>query len=330
LRVGASAGVALSGTARGVEHDPLDLLRRADLAVYAAKQRAGDPVAVYDDEMDQMVVDQEDIEEGLAEALHAGDQLSLVYQPVLDALTGDTVGVEALVRWMRPGFGAVSPGVFVPIAERSGLVVDLDLWVLETALTQLAEWATSPSMEHLGLAVNVSGRSLLDPGFVDQFSEVLAGAEVDPTLLTLEVTETALVTDLDLAASQLEQLRTFGVRVAIDDFGTGYTSVAHLRAMPVDEIKIDSSFVQGLPERESYILIQMINELAHRLDVPTVAEGVETADQVDALREIGCDCLQGFLFARPMPATELASWIGAELRRAAAASADALATPPSR
>ena len=330
LRVGASAGVALSGTGRSADQDPLDLLRRADLAVYAAKQRAGDPVAVYDDEMDQMVVDQEDIEEGLAEALHAGDQLSLVYQPVLDAITGEAVGVEALVRWARPGVGAVSPAVFVPIAERSGLVVDLDLWVLETALAQLAEWSGHASMQQLGLAVNVSGRSLLDPGFVEQFSEVLASAQVDPSLLTIEVTETAIVTDLELAASQLEQLRTFGVRVAIDDFGTGYTSVAHLRALPVDEIKIDSSFVQALPERESYILIQMINELAHRLDVPTVAEGVETADQVDALREIGCDLLQGFLFARPMPAADLVSWRSAELRRSAAASADALRSPSPR
>ena len=327
VRVGASAGVALSGTSRG-DADALDLLRCADLAVYTAKQRTGDPVAVYDDEMDQMVVDQEDIEEGLAEALHRPGELSLVYQPVLDSLTGDPVGVEALVRWDRPERGAVSPAVFVPIAERSGLVVDLDLWVLETALVQLRDWSTRPLTSRLGLAVNVSGRSLLDPGFVEQFCAVLGEAAVDPHRLTIEVTETALVTDLDLAASQLEQLRSLGVRVAIDDFGTGYTSVAHLRALPVDEIKIDSSFVHGLPDRESYILIQMINELAHRLDVPTVAEGVETADQVDALREIGCDCLQGFLFARPMPAADLLSWMASSRRTPAAVTAAAPTDAP--
>ncbi len=275
-----------------------------------------------------MVVDQEDIEEGLAEALHRPGELSLVYQPVLDSLTGDPVGVEALVRWDRPERGAVSPAVFVPIAERSGLVVDLDLWVLETALVQLRDWSTRPLTSRLGLAVNVSGRSLLDPGFVEQFCAVLGEAAVDPHRLTIEVTETALVTDLDLAASQLEQLRSLGVRVAIDDFGTGYTSVAHLRALPVDEIKIDSSFVHGLPDRESYILIQMINELAHRLDVPTVAEGVETADQVDALREIGCDCLQGFLFARPMPAADLLSWMASSRRTPAAVTAAAPTDAP--
>ena len=241
------------------------------MAVYTAKQRTGDPVAVYDDEMDQLVVDQADIEEGLAEALQSGTELSLVYQPVMDSLTGDPVGVEALVRWDRSDAGPVAPSEFVPIAERSGLVVDLDLWVLEAALEQLGAWSAQPAMSRLRLAVIVSGRSLLDPGFLEHFSKIVGHSGVDPQQLTLEVTETALVTDLDLAATQLERLRSSGVRVAIDDFGTGYTSVAHLRALPVDEIKIDSSFVQGLPDRERYTLIQMINERAHRLDVPTVA-----------------------------------------------------------
>jgi EAL domain-containing protein (putative c-di-GMP-specific phosphodiesterase class I) len=323
--------VALSRVSAEVDRGPLDLLRCADLAVYTAKQRTGDPVALYDDEMDQLVLAQEDIEEGLSVAVRSADgELSLVYQPVLDALTGDPVGFEALVRWNRLDQGPVSPGLFVPIAERSGLVVDLDLWVIESALRQLVQWADDPAMERAALAVNVSGRSLLDPSFVEQFSEILAGADVAPSRLTLEVTETALVTDLDLAASQLEQLRGLGVRVAIDDFGTGYTSVAHLRALPVDEIKIDLSFVQGLPDRENYVLIQMINELAHRLDVPTVAEGVETSDQVDALREIGCDYLQGYLFARPMPPAEVVEWVRSAARGAASGVASTQAGPSHR
>lgn len=309
IRVGASAGVALSGPVDDRDRGPLDLLRRADLAVYAAKHRSGDQVAVYDDEMDQMVLDQEDIEEGLSEALTGGSELSLAFQPVLESLTGRAVGVEALVRWQRPGRGAVSPAVFVPVAERSGLVVDLDLWVLDAALAQLGRWSSDPVMDGFDMSVNVSGRSLLDTAFIEQCCEVLAEADVDPGRLTLEITETALVTDLDLAASHLEMLRSMGVRIAIDDFGTGYTSVAHLRALPVDQIKIDSSFVHLLPERDNYVLVQMINELARRLDVPTVAEGVETHDQLDALREIGCDLLQGFLFAVPMPADELVEWV---------------------
>lgn len=310
ISVGASAGVALSGLTDHTERDPLDLLRCADLAVYAAKQRTAEPVALYDDEMDQLIAIQEDIEAGLSAAIEAGHgELSLVYQPQVDALTGDPVGFEVLVRWDRAGRGPVSPGLFVPIAERSGLIVDLDLWIIESALGQLDRWSGDPTLGRANMAVNVSGRSLLDTSFVERFTEVLATAEATPARLTLEVTETALVTDLDLMAAQLEALRRLGVRVAIDDFGTGYTSVAHLRALPVDEIKIDLSFVQGLPDRENYLLIQMINELARRLDVPTVAEGVETVDQLDALREIGCDYLQGYLFARPMPASELPGWV---------------------
>jgi EAL domain-containing protein (putative c-di-GMP-specific phosphodiesterase class I) len=166
----------------------------------------------------------------------------------------------------------------------------------------------------LGVAVNVSGRSLVEPTFVDQCRELLEAAGVPAGMLTVEVTETAIVTDLELAAAQLSQLRSMGVRVAIDDFGTGYTSVAHLRALPVDEIKIDSSFIQGLADAESRVLVQMINELAHRLDVPTVAEGVESEVQVDVAREIGCDALQGYLFAHPMAADELPSWIAARTR----------------
>ncbi len=317
IRVGASAGVALSGSARARDGAPLDLLRCADLAVYSAKRRAGDAVSVYDEEMDRLVEDQEDLEDALSDALRddaAG--LGLAFQPILDAVDGHPTRVEALVRWNRPDRGEVSPAVFVPVAERSGLVVELDLWVLEAALAQLRTWSDVPSVCDLGVAVNVSGRSLVEPTFVEQCRDLLDAAGVPPGLLTVEVTETAIVTDLELAAAQLSQLRSMGIRVAIDDFGTGYTSVAHLRALPVDEIKIDSSFVQGLPDRESRVLVQMINELAHRLDVPTVAEGVETEVQVDAVREIGCDAVQGYLFARPMGADELPSWIAARARAA--------------
>jgi diguanylate cyclase (GGDEF)-like protein len=322
IRVGASAGVALSGSARARDGAPLDLLRCADLAVYSAKRRAGDAVSVYDEEMDRLVEDQEDLEDALADALRddaAG--LGLAFQPILDADDGHPIRVEALVRWNRPDRGEVSPAEFVPVAERSGLVVELDLWVLEAALAQLRTWSEVPSVRDLGVAVNVSGRSLVEPSFVDQCRDLLDTAGVSPGLLTVEVTETAIVTDLELAAAQLSQLRSMGIRVAIDDFGTGYTSVAHLRALPVDEIKIDSSFVQGLPDRESRVLVQMINELAHRLDVPTVAEGVETEVQVEAVREIGCDAVQGYLFARPMGADELPSWIAARSRATSSTSA---------
>ncbi len=315
LQVGASIGVALTGSGRD-DQDPTDLLRCADLAVYAAKSRPGEQVALYDDEMNRMVLDQEDIEVGLTEAIRSGEELRLVFQPVLDVRTREPIGFEALVRWRRGERGDVSPAVFVPVAERSALVVDLDRWVLRHGVDSLAAWSLIDDgpLGGLGMSVNVSGRSLVDPDYIDDACEVIRGSGIDPSLLTLEVTETAMVTDLELAARQLSTLRATGARIAIDDFGTGYTSVAHLRAMPVDEIKIDSSFVHGLPDREQHDLIQMINELAHRLGVPTVAEGVETQAQFDELAAIGCDWVQGYLFAAPMETDELASWVRAVRR----------------
>lgn len=310
LSVGACVGLAVTGSGRDYDN-PTDLLRFADIAVYAAKATAGRQVVLYDDEMDRSILDQKDLEDGLAEALESDDQLRLVFQPVIDATSGAPVGFEALVRWRRGALGEVSPGVFVPVAERSSLVVELDRWVLRRGVAQLGEWEVDRNavLSGIGLSVNVSGRSLMDPKFVADARQVISNCSFDPELLTLEVTETALVTDLDLAAEQLRALRATGVRIAIDDFGTGYTSVAQLRVMPMDEIKIDSTFVHGLPDEEQRDLIQMITDLAHRLGVPTVAEGVETSAQHELLCDIGCDWMQGYLFAAPMEPHDLVSWI---------------------
>ena len=311
LTVGASAGVAVSGSdpaEAGV--DPLDLLRRADLAVYSAKRDAGQSVAMYDGELDRQIMQQEDVEGALDAALQPGaSELRMVFQPILSAADGELHGVESLVRWDRPDHGRVPPDAFVPIAERSSLIVKLDRWVLRAVLRQVAEWTGSEELREVPVSVNVSGRSLLDPGFVAHVVDALREASVPPELLKVEVTETAIVTDLELAAAQLRQLRDLGVQVVIDDFGTGYTSVAHLRSMPVDELKIDGSFVQRLPDEENRVLIQMIHQLAHHLAIPTVAEGVETAEQIEHLRDIGCDALQGYLFSRPLEHDELVRWV---------------------
>jgi EAL domain-containing protein (putative c-di-GMP-specific phosphodiesterase class I) len=159
--------------------------------------------------------------------------------------------------------------------------------------------------------VNVSGRSLLDPGFVDHVSTALAGCDIDPRRITLEVTETSIVTDMELAAAQLAAIHRQGIQIAIDDFGTGYTSIAHLRALPVDTIKIDSSFVHRLLQDDNLVFVQMINQLAHQLRIPTVAEGVETPEQLENLRSVGCDRLQGYLFSRPLEADVVAGWVAA-------------------
>ena len=232
----------------------------------------------------------------------------MVFQPILGATDGELHGIESLVRWDRPHHGRVPPDAFVPIAERSSLIVELDRWVLCAVLRQVAEWSTSEELRGVPVSVNVSGRTLLDPGFVDHVVESLRAAEVPPELLKVEVTVTAIVTDLELAAAQLRQLRALGVRVVIDDFGTGYTSVAHLRSMPVDELKIDGSFVRRLPDEENRVLIQMIQQLAHHLAIPTVAEGVETVEQLRLVRELGCDVVQGYLISPPLEPEALKPW----------------------
>jgi len=307
VEVGASAGVAVSGhgsAATGVEA----LLRMADLAVYSAKLDPNEDVVVYDDELDQRLTHRRQLESELALALTpAGEGLRLVFQPIVNADDFSVRGVEALLRWSLPS-GPVPPDEFIPVAERSDLILEVDRWVIDRALRHMAEWASDGANPARTVSVNISGRSLLDRSFVERVSSGLARYDAVASRLQLEVTETALVSDLELAAAQLTELRALGVRVVIDDFGTGYTSVAHLRTLPVDELKIDASFVQGLQDAENRALIEMIAQLARQLDLPTVAEGVETAEQVEILREIGCDSLQGYFFSPPIEAGDILRW----------------------
>ncbi len=310
VEIRASAGVAVAGPdVRGGDISPLSLPHMADLAVYTAKLESSGEIAVYDDALDRRLIEEREVEAALARALAADGELRLVFQPIVAASDGEVRAVEALLRWERTTGGPITPDRFIPIAERSHLIIDVDQWVIERALRQLADWERHLPTASLATAVNISGRSLLDRSFVERVTTAVEHSGVDPSRLWLEVTETALVSDLDLAAAQLRELSAIGLRVVIDDFGTGYTSVAHLRALPVDELKIDASFVRQLPEQENRILIELITQVAHQLHVPTVAEGVETEDQAAMLRAIGCDSLQGYHFARPLPPDELARWI---------------------
>ena len=307
--VRACAGVAFVGDGEPVP-GPTHLLQRADLAAYDAKGAGPGSVVCYDAAFGRRVAEQTDVEMALAVALDPdADELRLVYQPIVAAGSGALVGVETLVRWDRPGHGRVQPDDFVPIAERSGLIVHLDGWVLRSVARQLAEWTNRPGLCDVRVAVNVSARTLLQSTFVDEVQAALEAYGLAPGRLALEVTETALVTDLALAATQLEGIRALGVRVAIDDFGTGFTSIAQLRALPVDDLKIDSSFVRRLLETDDRVLVQMISDLAGLLGLFTIAEGVETTAHVDALTAMGCDALQGYYFAHPADADGVARWI---------------------
>jgi EAL domain-containing protein (putative c-di-GMP-specific phosphodiesterase class I) len=232
------------------------------------------------------------------------EQLVLVYQPSLDLRTETVTGVEALVRWSHPERGIIPPGDFVPLAEETGLIVPLGRWVLRKACEQAVRW------RHAGLrlrmAVNVSAAQLDQSRFVHEVAEILRQSGLDPTALTLEVTETALMKNPEAVAERLRELKALGVRIAVDDFGTGYSSLAYLRKFPVDALKIDRSFVAGIGySNVSEALVHTLIELARTLGLETVGEGIEEEAQLDQLQDEGCHFGQGFLFSRPVPAGDI-------------------------
>ena len=310
-RVSACAGVAcavhVTGSGSGWADD---LLRQADLASYHAKRSGAGSVVMFDEQLSDKVRAQKEIEQALAEALDpSAGQLFLVYQPIVDSRTSRMRSVETLVRWNHPGRGPMRPDEFIPVAERSHLIVQLDMWVIDTALRQYARWSADLNVGPMTISVNLSARTLRAPDLVDRVMAALEAAGVMPHRLMLEVTETTLITDVQQAVSVLRQLRERGVSIAIDDFGTGFTSINQLRTLPVDELKIDQSFVAALPGAEGQVLVRMINDLAHHLGILTVAEGVETANQRDVLIELGCDAMQGYLFSPPIQPDTLAAFV---------------------
>ncbi len=306
LTVGASVGVAL---ALDGHEDPMQLLARADLAVSRAKQRGRCHVEQYDESLQRALLERADVEQALAVALRPdSDELVLHYQPLTRAETGTVLGVEALVRWNRPGHEQWRPDRFIPIAEASNLIIDLDRWVLSTAVRQLAQWSAVGELTSVYVAVNISGRHLVSGRLVQHLGQILARTGVDPARLLLEITETVLVEDLIVARRELEALHQLGVRIAIDDFGTGYTSLGQLAHLPVDVIKIDRSFITDIHQHPERSLVQMVTELGHQLGVTIVAEGVETDSQLSTLQTLGCDTIQGFLISKPLLPADLAQW----------------------
>jgi EAL domain-containing protein (putative c-di-GMP-specific phosphodiesterase class I) len=226
----------------------------------------------------------------------------------VDAADGNLRAVEALIRWTRPEHGKVFPDEFIPVAEASDLIIELDRWVLRTAARQATAWAASGELgTGTAMSVNVSGRHLLSERLHDHVREVLADTGLDPRRLVLEITETVLLTDIPTAAMQLDAVRALGVRVAVDDFGTGYTSLAALQGLPIDTIKVDRSFVSGIHEAKQQSLVALVTQLGHQLGVTVVAEGVETEEQLSTLRSLGCDEIQGYFISRPVPEPELRS-----------------------
>ena len=293
---GASIGIALGGpTTERVEH----LLRDADTAMYRAKVR-GSRHAVFDSSMHERAMAALRIENELRRALERGE-MRVHYQPIVELSSGKTLGVEALVRWEHRERGLVPPSEFIPLAEETGLVVPLGRWVLDEACRALAALP-----ERINLSVNLSGRQLLQQEFCEELAAMLARCRIEPSRLRLELTESMLIGNGAAARAALTQLRRTGVRLCIDDFGTGYSSLSYLHELPIDALKIDRSFVGAMGDDERKIkIVQSILVLGKSLGIDVVAEGVETSQQAELLRRLGCEQAQGYLFARPVPLEQL-------------------------
>lgn len=299
--LGVSIGISLSPRD---SDDPATLMRNADSAMYDAKQRGRNSFTFFTAQLNLRLQRRFAIEQSLRRAL-ASNALRLVYQPVVDGISGRTVGAEALLRWTSPELGPLSPAEFIPVAEDTGLIVAIGQWVLETACRQAAEWRRTIAPD-LVMAVNLSPRQFHD-GLVESVERCLEAAGLEPSALELEITEGLLMNDSETVLPMLRALTDMSVRISVDDFGTGYSSLSYLKRFRLHNLKVDRSFVAGVPEhRDAVAITEAVVAMAHSLGMKVTAEGVETEAQASFLRQIGCDRQQGFLFSQPLEPADYA------------------------
>jgi diguanylate cyclase (GGDEF)-like protein len=299
VRTGFSIGLATSGTcaASGV-----DMLRAADMAMYVAKSGGKGRLEVFQPSHHTAHVERDAVRGELAGALD-GEQLELHYQPIVDVSSQQIVGFEALLRWRHPERGLISPLEFIPLAEETGLIVPIGRWVLQEATRQAAEWQNRSPLGRLRMSVNVSVRQFQHPDLVGDVAEALQRSGLNATLLTLEITESLFAQDIEETTRKIDLLKAQGVRLALDDFGTGYSSLSYLRRFPIDTLKIDKSFIDGVTtSTEGHAVVAAITQLGKTLHMEVVAEGLETAEQVEMLHALGCPLGQGYHFSRPLVA----------------------------
>ena len=300
------------GISRFPEHGriPARVVQRAGLAVFAGRAGGDAGVTLFHPQMEEAIGRRHVLERELRHAIER-HQLCLYYQPKIDLASGRVTGMEALVRWLHPDLGLVSPGQFIPVAEDTGLIVAIGDWVMQEACRQTAAWHRA-GFDPLVVAVNVSGRQFLVHDLSRRIGAALDAAGLPPDRLEVEITESAVMGDVADAVRMLREWRDMGVSVAIDDFGTGYSSLGYLRQLPLSTLKIDQSFVRHLPERRAdRAVARTIIDLARALDLNVVAEGIESEDHAAVLRELGCDLGQGYLYARPLPAPEFEAFLNA-------------------
>ncbi|WP_165036782.1 putative bifunctional diguanylate cyclase/phosphodiesterase, partial [Candidatus Protofrankia californiensis] len=311
VTVTASVGIALSGPELS---DPGEILRAADIAMYAAKRQGRSCHIVFDEVMRAQALCRLKTENDLRRALVA-DELRLFYQPVMN-MAGELTGVEALVRWQHPERGLLEPEAFLPVAEETGLIVPLGRWVLETACRAAGSWAPRlPTGVAPRIAVNVSTCQLADPRFLPELTALLDATNADDRYeLGLEITESALLDDTSAVAATLHDLCAHGVILYVDDFGSGYSSLSRLHRIPLDGLKIDRRCIARMTEDPAeHAVVAAVIGLAHTLGLTAIAKGVETPDQLAALQALRCDLIQGYLLARPQP--DLPSWRPAVVER---------------
>ena len=298
VNVGASLGIS----AYPRDGDSAEaLIRHADTAMYRAKEQGGRAMAFFQPEMDETMVQRLRTEAGLRRALEQGE-LRVFFQPIVDLASGRVVSAEALVRWLDPERGMVMPDQFVPIAEETGLIIPIGNWVLRHACQQAVDWRAQ-GLGDIAVAVNLSARQFNAPTLEADIAAALANSHCPPELLQLEITESMVIADADQALQTMHRIRSMGVRLSIDDFGTGYSSLSYLKRFPVSKLKIDRGFVNDiLVDANDKAIVDTILRLAHTMGLQTVAEGVETLEQLLYLKAMGCDECQGYFLARPCPA----------------------------
>jgi diguanylate cyclase (GGDEF)-like protein len=300
LHVGASIGITVFSHGR----DFFDLLKEADMAMYAAKTSGKNSIRIFDNMLERITEEKSSLLQDLHTAVRK-NQLALLYHPQIELATGACIGAEALVRWEHPKRGTISPEIFIPLAEESGLIHEIGRWVLENVAAQMASLPPS-----LCIAVNVSSKEFARSDFIDALKGMIDAELLEPHRIELEMTETVFIENFEKTNEKLRQLRQMGFRFSIDDFGTGYSSLAYLKNLSIETLKIDRSFIEDIginPNDE--ILTRTIIDIARHFGMKTVAEGVENDTQIDFLKKFGCDIVQGYYFSTPITLEAFAEWL---------------------
>lgn len=312
-RPGASIGIS---TYPSDGRDVLSLQKNADIAMYRAKEEGRGTFQFYSEQLNTHSIQRLEFESNLNGALN-NREFVLYYQPKLELASGHIAGVEALIRWVSPQFGFVSPADFISIAEETGLIVPMGRWVVQTACVQNHAWQKG-GLPPLRIAVNISARQMADKGLVNFIVDTMTRTSLTAESLELEITESAVMSNQDHAEKVLNQLKALGIHLTMDDFGTGYSSLAYLKRFPFDSVKIDQSFIRGVPaNRDDCAIVEAIIAMAHSLELKVVAEGVETQEQSEFLRQLGCDQIQGYVFSKPVPSAEIVGLLYKTMTRSA-------------